>query len=98
MAANSAAKASAGGVGKEMKRSRSHGGTKHQTPVKNEQKQHLGYFSGISSFFKKLSKNEMRQRKFMSTQSKKLPKNFANQVLDLELKIDSGAFDIGNVN
>lgn len=60
MAANSAAKASAG-VGKDtMKRSRSHGGTKHQTPAKNDQKQHLGYFSGISSFFKKLSKNEMR--------------------------------------
>ena len=34
----------------------------------------------------------------MNTKSKKLPKNFANLVLDEELKIDSGNFDISNVN
>ena len=46
-------------------------------------------FSGVKSFFK-LSKKEERERKIMSTKSKKLPKNFANMVLDYELKIDSG--------
>ena len=34
----------------------------------------------------------------MSTKSKKLPKNFANQVLDYELKIDSGQFDIATID
>jgi hypothetical protein len=34
----------------------------------------------------------------MSTKSKKLPKNFANMVLDYELKIDSGQFDIGTID
>lgn len=34
----------------------------------------------------------------MSTKSKKLPKNFANLVLDYELQIDSGQFDIETVD
>ena len=29
---------------------------------------------------------------------KKLPKNFANKVLDYELKIDSGRFDIETID
>ena len=33
-------------------------------------------------------------RELQATKHKKLPKNFANQVLDLELKIDSGRFDL----
>ena len=33
-------------------------------------------------------------RELHVTKHKKLPKNFANQVLDLELKIDSGRFDL----
>jgi methionyl-tRNA synthetase len=47
----------------------------------------------VKSFFK-LSKKEEKIAKLLSTKSKKLPKNFANQVLDFELKIDSGQFDI----
>jgi len=34
----------------------------------------------------------------MSTSTKKLPKNFANQVLDFELLIDSGNFDIVTID
>ena len=45
-----------------------------------------------------LSKADLNHRKFLNTKSKKLPKNFANLVLDEELKIDSGNFDITNVN
>jgi hypothetical protein len=30
----------------------------------------------------------------IKTKEKKLPKNFANRILDHELKIDSGNFDI----
>ena len=56
-----------------------------------------GLFSGVKSFFK-LSKKEERERKILSTKSKKLPKNFANMVLDYELKIDSGQFDIGTID
>ena len=48
-----------------------------------------GLFSGVKSFFK-ISKKEEKQRKELSTKSKKLPKNFANRVLDLELKVDIG--------
>jgi hypothetical protein len=33
-----------------------------------------------------------------STKTVKLPKDFANLVLDKEMKIDSGAFDIGTLN
>ena len=34
----------------------------------------------------------------MSTKAIKLPKNFAALVLDEELKIDSGSFDIDTIN
>jgi len=49
-------------------------------------------------FLKKLSKNEQRHRNYMSTKSIKLPKNFAAMVLDQELKIESGVYDIEAVN
>tara|TARA_B110000285_G_C14825583_1_gene468492 strand:+ start:234 stop:458 length:225 start_codon:yes stop_codon:yes gene_type:complete len=52
----------------------------------------------VSNFFKMLSKADLNHRKFLNTKAKKLPKNFANLVLDEELKIDSGNFDISNVN
>lgn len=48
-----------------------------------------GMFSGVKSFFR-ISKKEEQMRKKDSTETKKLPKNFANKVLDYELKIDSG--------
>jgi len=50
-------------------------------------------FNGVKSFFK-LSKKEEYERKQDSTISKKLPRNFANNVLDYELRIDSGNFDL----
>ena len=53
--------------------------------------------SGVKSFFK-LSKHEERERKHASTKSKKLPRNFASKVLDFELKIDSGQFDIETID
>jgi hypothetical protein len=37
-------------------------------------------------------------RKIASTKSKKLPKNFANQILDFELKIDSGSVDLETID
>jgi len=51
----------------------------------------------VKSLFK-YSKKEQRDLKVMSTKSKKLPKNFANLVLDYELQIDSGQFDIETVD
>ena len=51
----------------------------------------------MKSLFK-YSKKEQRDLKVMSTKSKKLPKNFANQVLDYELQIDSGQVDIETVD
>ena len=48
--------------------------------------------------FGKLSKNEAKQRNKMSTKAVKLPKNFAEMVLDLELLVDSGNFDINTIN
>lgn len=45
-----------------------------------------------------LSKSEQKQRKIISSKSKKLPKNYASLVLDLELKIDGGNCDIDTVN
>ena len=54
-------------------------------------------FAGVKSFFK-LSKKEEQQAKILSTKSKKLPRNFANMVLDYELKIDSGQFDIATID
>jgi hypothetical protein len=54
-------------------------------------------FSGMKSFFG-LSKKEEKERKEISTSCKKLPKNFAKQVLDLELLIDSGHVDLRSVD
>lgn len=34
----------------------------------------------------------------VASTEKKLPKNFANKVLDYELKIDSGRFDIETID
>lgn len=45
-----------------------------------------------------MSKKEEKVRKQISTRSKKLPKNFANMVLDYELRIDSGLVDIETVD
>ena len=44
------------------------------------------------------SKNEKERRKFLKPKKQKLPKNFSDMVLDQELKIDSGNFDIEIVN
>lgn len=52
----------------------------------------------FNRMFGKLSKNEQRLRKKLSTEVVKLPKNFAERVLDLELLVDSGNFDIDTVN
>ena len=41
-----------------------------------------------------LSKREAQIRKEVSSSAKKLPRNFASKVLDYELMIDSGNFDI----
>ena len=53
---------------------------------------------GIKSIFKKLSKNEQKQRTYLSTKAIKLPKNFAEMVLNEELKIDAGQVDLESVN
>jgi len=45
-----------------------------------------------------LSKKEEKHRNYLSTKAIKLPKNFANLVLDEELKIDSGCFNIDTIN
>lgn len=61
----------------------------------NVQVQKKGLFNRM---FGKLSKNEAKQRNKMSTKAVKLPKNFAELVLDLELLVDSGNFDINTIN
>ena len=71
-------------------RSRSQEADKRNVPV-----QKRGLFNRM---FGKLSKNEQKQRKKMSTEAVKLPKNFAELVLDLELLVDSGNFDIDTIN
>ena len=48
---------------------------------------------GFKGFFSFLSKKD-KEKKELSTQAVKLSSNFAENVLDLELKIDSGNFDI----
>ena len=48
--------------------------------------------------FSKLSKNEERHRNYLATKEFKLPKNFANLVLDQEMLIDSGQGDLDAVN
>lgn len=52
----------------------------------------------FNSIMKKLSKGEQQQRNKLSTKALKLPKNFANLVLDLEIKVDSGVTDMSNVD
>lgn len=52
----------------------------------------------LNRMFGKLSKNEQKLRKKLSSEAVKLPKNFAELVLDLELLVDSGNFDINTVN
>jgi hypothetical protein len=61
--------------------------------VEKESKGLLGF--GI---FGRLSKKEQNHRNYLSTKAIKLPKNFANLVLDEELKIDSGCFNIDTIN
>jgi hypothetical protein len=51
----------------------------------------------MKSLFK-ISKKEENERKKISTSSKKLPKNFASRILDYELLIDSGNFDIETID
>lgn len=57
-----------------------------------------GFMSGLKSFMGILSKNEQKQRVYLSTKSIKLPKNFASQILDQEYKVDSAACDFESVN
>jgi hypothetical protein len=64
---------------------------------KKDEEDKNGMFQGMKSFFR-ISKKEEQIRKKDSTESKKLPKNFANRVLDYELKIDSGNFDISTID
>ena len=64
----------------------------HEEP-KEEKKKKKGWFSGLF-----LSKKEQKERTKISTKPVKLSKNFADQVLDLELRLDSGNFDIKTVN
>ena len=54
--------------------------------------------STFGGFFSFLSKKDKKKVKEASAKSKKLSKNFADNVLDLELKLDSGNFDIHTVN
>lgn len=71
-------------------RSRSHEAEQHEVHIQKKQ----GLFKRMFG----LSKNDQKLRKKMSTEAVKLPKNFAEQVLDLELLINSGNFDIDAVN
>ena len=59
-----------------------------KVPNTKEKGKGWGFGSILRTFG--LSRGEMRHSKFLSTKSKKLPKNFANMVLDQEMKIDSG--------
>jgi len=45
-----------------------------------------------------ISKKEQKEKIEFSTSQKKLPRNFANRVLDLELKIESNNFEIETVD
>ena len=53
---------------------------------------------GFKGFFSFLSKREAKDKKELSTKEIKLGSDFAENVLDLELKLDSGNFDIRTVN
>lgn len=66
----------------------------HQQSTTPSQKKKKG-FKGFFSF---LSKREAKEKKELSTKEIKLGPDFAEKVLDLELKIDSGNFDIRTVN
>ena len=44
------------------------------------------------------AKAQQRPANPINSGEKKLPKNFANKVLDYELKIDSGRFDIETID
>jgi hypothetical protein len=52
----------------------------------------------LNRMFGRLSKNEQKKMKKISCDVVKLPKNFAEQVLNLELLLDSGNFDINTIN
>lgn len=64
------------------------------TPEKPKKKTKMSQFKGGVKNLFGLSKKEENERKKMSSSSKKLPKNFANMILDYEMQIDSGTFDI----
>ena len=53
-------------------------------------------YQGMKSFFKNDAKEPDVKLKMEKT--KKLPKNFANQVLDYELQIDSGTCNLETVD
>lgn len=53
---------------------------------------------GVKSFFKYSKKDPREMKVLKPKQTKKLPKNFANLILDYELKIDSGQFDMKTVD
>ena len=53
---------------------------------------------GMVRFFKNISKKEAKFMTRLTTKAVQLPKNFANQVLELELILESGQFDIDDVN
>ena len=69
--------------------------TRGQQPAAESQQKGGGLFK---KFFSKLAKNEEKHRNYLATKSIKLPKNFANMVLDQELKIEGGHSDFENVN
>lgn len=48
---------------------------------------------GMKKMFN-ISKKEQKEKIEFSISQKKLPKNFANLVLDLELRIESNNFDL----
>ena len=80
-------------------------------PPQRERKQSM--LSGMSKFFgfgskpKDLEPKPVKVKKekkpkqpedLTVTKHKKLPKNFASKVLDLELKLDSGRVDIASID
>ena len=63
--------------------------------MKAQQPRKSGWGQAILS---KLGLSRGREGRLHSSKTKKLPKDFANMVLDKEMKIDSGMFDIDTVN
>jgi len=82
---------------KPKKKSKKSSKSRDRRTQKKDEDDKKGMFKGMKSFLG-LSKKEENIRKKDSTESKKLPKNFANRVLDYELKIDSGNFDIATID